>query len=267
MGNVVRMRDPAGLAIEIVRENEPCVVAPRGELSFRTVDSAAKTLTKLLLNHGRVMVDLSRLRVGWTPALQVFPTALASAGGWPSARLVLFGANQQITTSLHGVQVPTTVPLAQGTRDARAQLDKRPSRVTRSYELANDVGSPRRARALVRDACSDWDLGAITEEATLVASVLVTNAVQHAGTSCRLRIAVDHRGLHLAVRDFRPGPVPPLRPLGEVGTSGNNSLHVVAVMSRRWGVTPHTDGKSVWAVLPVNAPGRAGSRGSTGASG
>jgi hypothetical protein len=66
----------------------------------------------LLLNHGRVMVDLSRLQVGWIPALQVFPTVLASAGGWPSARLVLFGANQQMATSLHRVRVPTTVPLA-----------------------------------------------------------------------------------------------------------------------------------------------------------
>ena len=148
MGNVVRMRDATGLAIEIVRENEPCVVAPRGELSFRTVDSAAKTLTKLLLNHGRVMVDLCRLRVGWTPALQVFPTALASAGGSPcrSPRAVRRQpADHHIATR---VRVPATVPLAQGTRDARAQLDKRPSRVTRSYELANDVGSPRRARAL-----------------------------------------------------------------------------------------------------------------------
>jgi anti-sigma regulatory factor (Ser/Thr protein kinase) len=168
---------------------------------------------------------------------------------------VLFGANQQMTTSLHGVRVPATVPLAQGARDARAQLKKRPSRVTRSYELADDVSSPRRARALVRDACSDWDLKTIAGEATLVASEMVTNAVQHARTSCRLRIAVDDRGLHLAVRDLRPGRIPPLRPLGDVGAAGGGGLHLVALMSRRWGVTPHTDGKTVWTVLPVSLSG------------
>ena len=190
--------------IEIVRQHEPCVVALWGELSLRTVGSVAKALTKLLLNHDRVMVDLAHLRTGWTPALQVFPTALASAGGWPSARLVLFGANEQMSTALHGIGVPTTVPLAQGTREARAQLNRRPSRVTRSYELANDVSSPRRARALVRGACSDWDLAAVARRATLVASELVINAVQHTETECRLRIGVDDRGLHLAVRDLRP---------------------------------------------------------------
>ena len=124
-----------------------------------------------------------------------------------------------------------------------------------SYELANDVSSPRRARALVRDTCSDWELTAIAGGATLVASELVTNAVHHARTSCWLRIAVDEWGLHLAVRDFGPGRVPPLRPLGDVGAAGSGGLHLVALMSRRWGVTPHTDGKTVWAILPANTPG------------
>ena len=254
------MRDAAGPKIEIVRQHEPCVVALWGELSLRTVGSVAKALTKLLLNHDRVMVNLAHLRTGWTPALQVFPTALASAGGWPSARLVLFGANEQMSTALHGIGVPTTVPLAQGTREARAQLNRRPSRVTRSYELANDVSSPRRARALVRSACSDWDLAAVAQRATLVASELVINAVQHTETECRLRIGVDDRGLHLAVRDLRPGPIPPSRPPDD-GAAGSGGLHVVALMSRRWGVTPHTDGKTVWAVLPVSPPRQAGSPG------
>jgi len=250
----VTMSDAAGLKIEIVRQHEPCAVALWGELSLCTVGSVAKALTKLLLNHDGVMVDLAHLRVGWTPALQVFPTALASAGGWPSARLVLFGADEQMSTALHGTRVPTTVPLAQGTREARAQLNRRPSRVTRSYELANDPSSPRRARALVRGVCSDWDLAAVAERAMLVASELVTNAVQHADTGCRLRIAVDDRGLHLAVRDFQPGQVPVLRPLDDGAAGSGDLLHVVAAMSRRWGVTPHDDGKSVWAVLPVSPP-------------
>lgn len=259
VGSSVAMPDAAGLGIEIVRQHEPCVVALRGELSLHSASSVAKALTKLLLNHDRVMVDLARLRVRWTPALQVFPTALASAGGWPSARLVLFAATEQTSTALHGMRVPTTVPLAQGTREARAQLGRRPSRVARAYELANDTSSPRRARGLVRSACSDWDLTAVAERASLVASELVTNAVHHTESECWLRVALDDRGLHLAVRDFRPGQLPSLRPLGDGAPGSGGLLHVVAVMSRRWGVTPHADGKSVWAVLPVGPPDRAGS--------
>lgn len=185
----------------------------RGELSLRVAGRVTKTLTKLLLNHGGVMVDLSGLRVGWAPALQVFPTAFTAAGSWPFARLAMFGANEQVSAALHGVRVPTTVPLAQDARTARAHLARRPDQVMRHDLLAYDLSAPRRARALVRQACSDWDLAAVADKATLVASELVNNAVQHARTPSRLRIVADDRGLHLSVRDFRPGRIPPVRPL------------------------------------------------------
>jgi anti-sigma regulatory factor (Ser/Thr protein kinase) len=249
VGRIARRPDATGLKIEIVGEREVCRVALRGELTFRTAASVVKTLTKLLLNYDAVMVDLSRLTVGWAPALQAFPTALTSAGGWPFARLALFGATTEVSAALHGVRVPTTVPLAQNARAARGLLKTRPNQVMRCHELANDVSSPRRARALVRQTCADWDLAAVAGEAALVANELVTNAVQHARTSSRLRIAVDERGLHLAVQDFRPGRLPPPRPLG--GSCGAG-LRVVAGLTRRWGVTPCTDGKWVWAVLGID---------------
>src|SRR5205823_3833511 len=131
----------------------------------------------------------------------------------------------EVSAALHGVRVPTTVPLAQGARAARTLLKVRPNQVMRCYDLANDVSSPRRARALVRQACSDWDLAAVAGEAVLVASELVTNAVQHARTPSRLQIAVDEQGLHVAVQDFRPGRLPPLRPLADAGSCGAG-LHV-----------------------------------------
>ena len=37
----------------------------------------------------------------------------------------------------------------------------------------------------------------------------------------------------------------------KAGIGGISGLHVVAFMSKRWGVTPLSDGKSVWAVLPI----------------
>jgi hypothetical protein len=49
---------------------------------------------KALLEVDRVLVDVSRLRLSGTPAVQVFPSTLAAMGGWPWARLVLFGATR-----------------------------------------------------------------------------------------------------------------------------------------------------------------------------
>jgi hypothetical protein len=97
----------------------------------------------------------------------------------------------------------------------------------------------------VRSACLDWDLaGPIAEDASLVTTELVTNAVLRAGTSCRLTLALDDRGLRIAVRDRGRGHVPPLRPIGDAGAPSGSGLHVVAAMSTAWGVS-HTDGKSM----------------------
>lgn len=253
MGSTAGIRDSADLMAEIISKHETCTVALRGELTLQTAGPIARRLTKLLLNHGEVLVDLTGMRVGWTPALQVFPTALASAGSWPFARLALFGADEQVTAALHRMRVPIVVPLGERAREARTHLTHRPEQVMRHYELANDVSSVRRARALVRQACSDWELVVLTDRAALVANELVSNAVRHARTPSRLRITIDNHGLRLAVRDLLPGRIPLLRQLGDADAAGG--LHVVAAVSRRWGVTPCSDGKSVWAVLEVDPPG------------
>jgi len=241
------------LSIEVMQDYSPCVVAMRGELSLRTVGSVAKTLVKLLLDRGEVMVDLTRMGVRWTPALQVFPTALATAGGWPFARLVLFGADQQTAAALHATSVPTTVPLALNARTARGRLDMRPSRVVRSHDLGNELASARRARALVRSACADWGLTpAVAADAAVVASELVTNAVLHAKTWARLTVSLDSQGLHVHARDLGAGRPVLLRSVG--GGTTVHGLSAVAAMSKAWGITPHADGKTVWAVLTVNPP-------------
>ena len=86
--------DQFGLAVKLVRRDaESCVLTLAGELSMRSAGTACGAITKALLEVDRVLVDVSRLRLTWTPAVQVFPSTLAAMGGWPWARLVLFGAD------------------------------------------------------------------------------------------------------------------------------------------------------------------------------
>ena len=110
------------------------------------------------------------------------------------------------------------------------------------------LASPRRARALFRRACMDWALGNAYDHAALVVNELVTNAVRHARTSCRLDIRLDARGLRVAVRDH--GPVHPalIDDTGHLPRCGTG-LHLVATLSHRWGVEQHADGKTVWVDL------------------
>lgn len=86
--------------------------------------------------------------------------------------------------------------------------------------------------------------------AVQIVNELVSNAVEHAGTRCRLPLALDARGLHVAVRDDDP--------YGTVGTAPvpldvlrGRGLHLVAVLSGGWGVTRRPEGKTVWAWVPI----------------
>jgi hypothetical protein len=248
-GDVVS--DRAGLAVALVRRDaESCVLALSGELSQLSAESVTGAVSKALIEAGQVMIDMSGLRLTWTPAVQVFPSAVAAVGGWPGARLVLFGANAELATSLAALRVSETVPLAPDETTARQLLQRRPSVVARHLDLDEEPSSPRRARLFVKGACTDWQVSALCDDATLVASELVENAVAHARTSCQLSIRLDALGLTIAVRDHDHRGV--LIPLA-INAAGHHDhgLFFVAAISRAWGVSPTEDGKSVWALLPA----------------
>jgi anti-sigma regulatory factor (Ser/Thr protein kinase) len=98
------------------------------------------------------------------------------------------------------------------------------------------------------DVCLDWGVADLYEDVALVAGELVTNAVVHAASTSRLRIGLDHRGLWVEVRDYRPGDAPRPRPR-IIGGHGGRGLHVVDAVAHQWGVTDHPDGKTVWALI------------------
>jgi hypothetical protein len=77
-----------------------------GEL--QTAGALGTALSKLLVDGRPVLVDLSGMGVGWVPALPVFAATVAAAGGWPRARMVVFGADAQLAAALHRVGVPMT---------------------------------------------------------------------------------------------------------------------------------------------------------------
>src|SRR4051812_1819650 len=53
--------------------------------------------------------------------------------------------------------------------NAPVLLTRRPTVVARRLDLDRHVASPRRARWFVREACQDWELDALREDAMLVA--------------------------------------------------------------------------------------------------
>jgi anti-sigma regulatory factor (Ser/Thr protein kinase) len=236
------------LAVRLVRDDAHDVLCLRGPLSLATIVAAREALGKLLADRGRVVVDLSELRLEWQPAVQVFPAALATAGGWPAARLVLCAARPELALALRVGRVTDTVPLVAGPGEVSSALLVRPRRVSRHVDLPCHPGSPGGARSFVRELCADWEIQELLEPGEIVVTELVSNAVEHARSSCRVTAAHDRQGLHIGVRDYG-APVLPRVLLIEVTAARGRGLQMIAALSASWGVSEHADGKTVWTTL------------------
>ena len=115
-------------------------------------------------------------------------------------------------------------------------------------EFPADVSAAAAARAWVREVCAAWGLGGVVDDAVLVVSELISNAVDHARSTSRATLSLDQRGLAIAVRDFYVCEPPRPKSLKPSGTRGRG-LFVVSMVSSAWGVDEHADGKTMWAVL------------------
>ena len=93
---------------------------------------------------------------------------------------------------------------------------------------------------------------ALADDAGLVVSELVTNAVAAGSTQVEVRLEVHRDHVRLAVGDDADG-LPALRAAGPTDPRGRG-LAIVAAVSRSWGVERSTLGKHVWALLPVVGP-------------
>jgi anti-sigma regulatory factor (Ser/Thr protein kinase) len=121
--------------------------------------------------------------------------------------------------------------------------------VARHLDLECELSSARRARLFFDAACTDWQLEVIRDDAMVVVSELVANAVVHAGTGCRVVLRYGARGLTIAVYDHAPDLALPLRPVTE--SQRGHGLFMVAALSLHWGLRRGRGEKCVWAFLPA----------------
>jgi anti-sigma regulatory factor (Ser/Thr protein kinase) len=244
---------PEELVVKVHEAPGYIVLRLSGQLSRQTAPLLREAAVKSLLGSGRVVIDVSQLRAPQASFVTIFPTALAAAGGWPSARLVLFGADTPLHAMLVSTRTTETVPLAADMVSALAILEQPPPEIRRHRSLPMHCTAASAARLFVRDACDAWLVPvAIREIAELVSSELVSNAVEHAHSTSELTLTRTRSALRVSVRDYCLGPLPRPRPIDVTAFRGRG-LHLVAALAHLWGVSPHSDGKTVWANLPLDA--------------
>jgi anti-sigma regulatory factor (Ser/Thr protein kinase) len=131
------------------------------------------------------------------------------------------------------------------------------------------------ARRFVRDTLQGWvvtgdasDGHGLVDDAVLLTSELVTNAVVHAGTAVNVTCRLVNGAVEVVVSDGHPARLVPEPAAGEHGaterTSGRGLL-LPAAMASAWGVTYGRAAKAVWFRLGLTGPGAgAGSGGEQG---
>ncbi|GAA3335480.1 hypothetical protein GCM10020358_03970 [Amorphoplanes nipponensis] len=108
----------------------------------------------------------------------------------------------------------------------------------------------------VHDLCRNFGLPGLATSARLIASELITNAVDHAGTELDVVVSVRGDVLHLGVFDRDPAlprvaeeePWHPDRLRDRRGAG----LWLVDAAATAWGALPWHSGKVVWATLAID---------------
>jgi anti-anti-sigma regulatory factor len=225
------------------------VVAVRGELDLAGTVALRSALMKCLAEQpNALLLDLAEMTVAEDTALAIFTAVVRQAAMWPGTPVLLCAP-----------AAGTAALLARG-RFGRLAVHGSVEAALRSVEtgraralsIADDLlpiaGAARHARDIVTEACSRWNLPHLIGPTSLVASELVTNAVEHAGTMMNFRITHRLRYVHLAVHDGSSRE-PVLRPPADPRVPGGRGLLLVSSVVVNWGSLPSSNGKVVWAVL------------------
>ncbi|WP_190014116.1 SpoIIE family protein phosphatase [Streptomyces lucensis] len=137
-----------------------------------------------------------------------------------------------------------------------------PAREVRGHTtLPGSPLAPGSARALVRAALAvaPGVPARLADDALVVVSELVTNAVLHAGTDVDVDWRLEETGAFVVEVGDRHSPRAPRDPAAgeapcDVPDHGRG-LRLVAALAESWGVTYRTDARTVWARLsPAGAP-------------
>ncbi|HZB29571.1 MAG TPA: ATP-binding SpoIIE family protein phosphatase [Streptosporangiaceae bacterium] len=130
-----------------------------------------------------------------------------------------------------------------------------PTASVRSRFPAN-LAAASAARRFVRDALHGWGAGEAVDDAVLLTSELVTNAVVHAGTSVEVICQLAGSAIQVDVVDGAPArklPATDQTMVGDWMRTNGRGLLLPSELAGIWGVTYGTETKTVWFRLELRA--------------
>lgn len=195
-----------------------------------------------------LIADVDGLLLANRHALSVLSYVANRIAEWPGIPLLLVASRPPMNEVLARSAIRRFVPVHDSVHAAVAASDEAPLRQRSVLRLPNDPTSSVRARRLCAETCRDWDVETVSENAKVIATELVENAVRHSTSDALLRLELRRNMLSIAVTD--ESPKHPVLREGTAARRAGYGLRIVAQLAKTWGCADKSDGgKVIWAVL------------------
>ncbi|OBK31094.1 sulfate transporter [Mycobacterium asiaticum] len=227
------------------------ILVADGELNSFTYRRFRDAMIKAALDQPRVMVvDVNRLTVPSASAWSVFTSARWHVSTWPDVPILLVSNDSQQRNTIRASGVTRYVPV-HSTCDAAlvaAAEAPTPCRRRARAELPRSQASVRLARGMVGEWLTAWSRQQMAPTVSTVATIFIENVLDHTESAPALIVEAYEDTITVAVEDASGQPASRLE-AAECGTEILSGLSMVSVLSRAWGSTPTSSGKTVWAVI------------------
>jgi len=173
---------------------------------------------------------------------------------------VSYSAGDQAPPSLSPVIAPVPAETADaGTESMPPGLGTACPSSLRQVFLVIGPESAKAAREFTKSTLRDWGLDGLVQEAALIASELVTNAIRHGaccasseGESGRVELSWQHQASRVICMVTDRSPRPPVLGEADSDAESGRGLQVVAALAAAWGwMMLGARSKAVWAALAV----------------
>lgn len=229
-----------------------------GALRLHTAPRLRETVLKVMADQpDAIVLDLEGLDDVEELSVSVFPALGRTVAGLGDGELILAAAGPDTRAAMHRA-APLFVRMFTTCSQAMAAAARAPARRRVTRQLPADPHAARTARRVLEEVCTRWRLDGLREAALVIVTELVNNAVDHVGAPIELCVTVRHRVLRIEVSDHSKVLPARLDPVPDA-TQGNG-LWLVEGLASRWGATPTTWGKTVWADLVLTVSPRIDAR-------
>lgn len=223
------------------------VIRLSGILNSRTYQQARDAVTKVATDRAvAVIIDINALDVGDRESWAVFINARWSVQQWPGVPMVLVTGDPLVRQRLVDLSVVRNVPVYETLDDAIDVIGGGTCRYR--YRAREQFGahysSVNSALIFVHEHLVAWSLRDRVPAVSTVMTVFAENALTYATDGFDVRLEGSDDEVVLAVSDSSPAlAVRRERAPGRCPAG----LDIVSALCRRWGNTPTSAGKTVWA--------------------